>query len=59
MKIEKILNNNAFISIDKSGEEIVVRGGGIACGKKHGNEVELSRGYEIFSNSDKELNKRV
>lgn len=44
MKIEKILNNNAFISIDKSGEEIVVMGRGIAFGKKQGNEVELSRG---------------
>ena len=58
MKIEKILNNNAFISIDKSGEEIVVMGRGIAFGKKQGNEVELSRGYKIFSNSDKELNQR-
>lgn len=59
MKIEKILNNNAFISIDKSGEEIVVMGRGIAFGKKQGNEVELSRGYKIFSNSDKELNQRL
>ena len=58
MKIEKILNNNAFISIDKSGEEIVVMGRGIAFGKKQGNEVELSGGYKIFSNSDKELNQR-
>ena len=59
MKIEKILNNNAFISIDKSGEEIVVIGRGIAFGKKQGNEVELSGGYKIFSNSDKELNQRL
>ena len=59
MKIEKILNNNAFISIDKSGEEIVVMGRGIDFGKKQGNEVELSRGYKIFSNSDKELNQRL
>ena len=59
MKIEKILNNNAFISIDKSGEEIVVMGRGIAFGKKQGNEVELSGGYKIFSNSDMELNQRL
>ena len=59
MKIEKILNNNAFISIDKSGEEIVVMGRGIAFGKKQGNEVEISGGYKIFSNSDKELNQRL
>ena len=59
MKIEKILNNNAFISIDKSGEEIVVMGRGNAFGKKQGNEVELSGGYKIFSNSDKELNQRL
>lgn len=58
MKIAKILNNNAFISIDKNGEEIIVVGKGIAFGKKQGNEVELSGGYKIFSNSDKELNQR-
>lgn len=59
MKIEKILNNNAFISIDKNGEEVIVTGKGIAFGKKQGNEVELSGGYKIFSNSDQELNKRL
>lgn len=59
MKIEKILNNNAFISIDKSGEEVIVMGKGVAFGKKQGNEVELSGGYKIFSNSDQELNKRL
>ena len=59
MKIEKILNNNAFISIDKSGEEVIVMGKGVAFGKKQGNEVELSGGYKIFSNSDQELNQRL
>lgn len=59
MKIEKILNNNAFISLDKNGEEIIVVGKGIAFGKKQGNEVELSGGYKIFSNSDQELNQRL
>lgn len=34
MHIEKVLNNNAFISLDKDGEEIIVMGRGIAFGKK-------------------------
>ena len=59
MKVEKILNNNAFISLDENGSEIIVMGKGIAFGKKQGNYVELSGGYKIFSNSDKELSQRL
>ncbi len=59
MKIEKILNNNAFISLDESGEEIIVMGKGVAFGKKQGDDIELSGGYKIFSNSNQELNQRL
>ncbi len=58
MKIEKILNNNAFISFDKYGEEVIVMGKGIAFGKRAGQCAELIKGYKVFKNSDKELNKR-
>ena len=33
MYIDKVLNNNAFISLDENNEEIVVMGKGIAFGK--------------------------
>ncbi|RDY27030.1 PRD domain-containing protein [Romboutsia weinsteinii] len=58
MKIEKILNNNAFISFDENGAEVIVMGKGIAFGKKTGQDAELVKGYKIFSNSDKGLNQR-
>lgn len=59
MKVEKVLNNNAFISLDEKGQEIIIMGKGIAFGKKQGQDVELSGGYKIFSNSDLELNQRL
>ncbi|MGL5313013.1 MAG: BglG family transcription antiterminator LicT [Peptostreptococcaceae bacterium] len=59
MKVEKVLNNNAFISLDENGQEIIIMGKGIAFGKKQGQEVQLSGGYKIFSNSDLELNQRL
>lgn len=58
MKVEKVLNNNAFISMDENGQEIIIMGKGIAFGKKQGQDVELVSGYKIFSNSDLELNQR-
>ena len=59
MIIEKVLNNNAFISLDKNGDEIIVMGKGISFGKKAGQNTELSQGYKIFSNNDKALNLRL
>lgn len=57
MLIDKVLNNNAFISLDENGEEIVVMGKGVAFGKKGNQEVDLSNfNYKIFSNKDKQLN---
>ncbi|MFQ9615994.1 MAG: PRD domain-containing protein, partial [Clostridium butyricum] len=60
MHIEKVLNNNAFISLDKDGEEIIVMGRGIAFGKKGNQDVDLSNfKYKIFSNKDKNLNEKL
>lgn len=57
MLIDKVLNNNAFISLDENGEEIVVMGKGVAFGKKGNQYVDLSNfNYKIFSNKDKQLN---
>ncbi|MBS3197603.1 CAT RNA binding domain-containing protein [Turicibacter bilis] len=42
MYIEKVLNNNAFISLDENGDEIIVMGKGIAFGKKGNQKVDLT-----------------
>ncbi|MGX4686943.1 PRD domain-containing protein [Vagococcus sp. JNUCC 83] len=55
IKIIKILNNNAFISQDDKGNEVVVMGVGIAFGKKNGQVVEPSNRYKIFSNINSKI----
>lgn len=55
IKIIKILNNNAFISQDDTGNEVVVMGVGIAFGKKNGQIVEPSNRYKIFSNINSKI----
>lgn len=40
MIIKKILNNNAVITNDKNGKEIIVMGKGIAYGKVNGAEID-------------------
>ena len=60
MYINKVLNNNAFISLDENNEEIVVMGKGIAFGKRGNQEIDLSGlKYKIFSNKDKNLNEKL
>ncbi len=55
MYIEKVLNNNAFISLDENGDEIIVMGKGIAFGKKGNQKVDLTNlNYKIFSCKNKE-----
>ena len=55
IKIIKILNNNAFISQDDTGNEVVVMGVGIAFGQKNGQIVEPSNRYKIFSNINSKI----
>ena len=60
MYIEKVLNNNAFISLDENGEEIIVMGKGIAFGKKGQQEVNLTnKNYKVFSCKDKSINHKL
>ncbi|MHC5227749.1 BglG family transcription antiterminator LicT [Enterococcus sp. LJL99] len=58
IKIVKILNNNAFISYDDNGDEVIVMGVGLAFGKKNGQQIKLDGRYKIFSNSDTKINDR-
>lgn len=58
MKIIKILNNNAFMSFDENGEEVIVMGVGVAFGKKNGQMANLEGRYKVFSTSDSKINER-
>ncbi|MCU7195231.1 CAT RNA binding domain-containing protein, partial [Turicibacter sp. T129] len=60
MYIEKVLNNNAFISLDENGDEIIVMGKGIAFGKKGNQKVDLTNlNYKIFSCKNKNINNKL
>ncbi|EOI06943.1 hypothetical protein UAY_00285 [Enterococcus moraviensis ATCC BAA-383] len=54
MEIKRVLNNNAAITIDQSGSEIIVLGKGIAFQKQKGDLLEDQKIEKIFhlSNSD-------
>ena len=60
MYIEKVLNNNVFISLDENGDEIIVMGKGIAFGKKGNQKVDLTNlNYKIFSCKNKNINNKL
>ena len=48
MIIKRILNNNAVMSVDESGEDIIVKGKGIAFQKKSGDEINQNKIDKIF-----------
>ena len=58
MLIERILNNNAIMARNQSGEEIIVKGKGIAFQKRVGEQVEDSRIEKIFVSNSQETNRR-
>lgn len=54
MIIKRILNNNTIISLDQNGQEIVVKGKGIAFGKKNGEQADDGKAEKIFTLDNKE-----
>ncbi|MGM0219290.1 BglG family transcription antiterminator LicT [Enterococcus sp. AZ126] len=54
MKIKRLFNNNAALTVDQSGSEIIVLGKGIAFQKKQGDVIEEEKIEKIFhlSNTD-------
>lgn len=48
MEIEKILNNNVVLTLNDSGQEMVVMGRGIAFQKKVGEEIETDKVEKTF-----------
>lgn len=58
MIIKKALNNNAVMSIDDAGNEIIVKGKGIAYNKKNGDLIDEDKIDKIFVIDNKEANRR-
>jgi len=52
LKIEKILNNNAVVTLDDKGKEIIVMGRGIAFKQKIGNILDPDTIDKTFTLSD-------
>ncbi|MDD8049048.1 MAG: PRD domain-containing protein [Thomasclavelia sp.] len=58
MKIVRILNNNAVMSVNEYGKEIVVKGKGIAFKKSIGDNIDLSKIDKTFISDDTETQRR-
>lgn len=58
-RVTKILNNNAFISLDSEGKDIIVMGKGISFQKKVGDEVETDEKTKIFSSNTSDINDKM
>ncbi|MDO4467532.1 MAG: PRD domain-containing protein [Bacillota bacterium] len=54
MKIQRVLNNNAVVSKNEKGEEVILLGSGIAFKKKVGEEISSQVIEKIFTLSKKE-----
>lgn len=58
MKIERVLNNNAIVSRDANGEEVILKGKGIAFQASAGDKVDEKRVEKMFVLETKEVNSR-
>ena len=56
MIIKRILNNNAVMSVDESGEDIIVKGKGIAFQKKSGDKQNQNKIDNIWVIENQEIN---
>ncbi len=59
MKIKKVLNNNAAITLNEKGQEVIVTGLGIAFQKKNGDFIDKEKIERVFSSENKEVSNRV
>lgn len=57
--IEKILNNNAIVSLNEERSEIIVMGRGVAFGKKPGDLVDKDRVEKIFTLENDDLTNKL
>lgn len=57
LKIERVLNNNAVVTIDNAGDEFILVGSGIAFQKKHGgyvSEAKIEKRYKLDGKTNQE-----
>ncbi|MGO2893093.1 BglG family transcription antiterminator LicT [Enterococcus devriesei] len=59
MVIEKVLNNNAVLALDESGEQIIVCGRGIAYKKRPGESVLQSAENQVYTLKNGKLDVRL
>lgn len=59
MVIEKILNNNAVISLGEEQTEIIVMGRGVAFGKRPGDLIDQSRIEKVFTLKNNDLTNKL
>lgn len=59
MKILRVLNTNAIVTIDENSREIIVTGAGIGFKKKRGDLVDKSQIDKIYCLKNDEFNKRL
>lgn len=55
MEIIRVLNNNAVLTIDNSGEDIIILGSGIAFQKKRGDCIDEDKIERIFYQDDNDI----
>lgn len=53
-RIERVLNNNAVVSLNQKNEEIIITGPGIAFGKKYGGFIHSDKVDKIYKLDKKE-----
>lgn len=58
MKIKRVLNNNAVVALNDLGEEIILKGKGIAFRKKSGDDIDSSQVEKIFVSQNSDVNRR-
>ncbi|HIZ38335.1 MAG TPA: CAT RNA binding domain-containing protein, partial [Candidatus Anaerobutyricum stercoris] len=59
MKIIRVLNTNAVVSMDSCSQEIIITGAGIGFKKKKGEELDKSRVEKIYCLKSAEDNYRL
>lgn len=59
MVINRLLNNNVVITVDSSGEEIIVMGKGIGYQKSKGDTIDEDKINKIFRISNKEVSNKL
>ena len=59
MVINRLLNNNVVITIDSTGEEIIVMGKGIGYKKSKGDTIDEEKINKIFRISNKDISNKL